>query len=278
MRIPCGQAIVKCMGNADENFVKDAEGKQDAGRGNDDGLVGGRSQAVPGRYGEPIQVTHALYSRKEARANPARPLFILLHGWGSNEEDMADLMRYVAPYNDYISLRAPMVVPGSEEGMFGPGYTWFHDSRPQQADLDRDLYAAAVAVDSWVKAQVPEDRQVVTLGFSQGAALAVHLLRVDPERYRAAVCLSGFLAPAVVPGTAPADERLKKMDKPVFFGYGKADDVVPKYEIYALAAWLDEHSWLRVKGYDHLDHAVDMREFNDIRQWLADFDITSGLA
>lgn len=263
--------IVNGMGNA--------EGINDGGTSEEDrmGLIGRESTAVPGRFGDPLTVEHALYSRQQAAANTSRPLFLLMHGWGSNEEDVADLMRYVAPYNDSISLRAPMVVPGSEKGMFGPGYTWLHDMRPEQEDLDRDGYAAAKAIDDWVGEHIPADRQVVVMGFSQGGMLAVHLLRVNPERYRASICLSGFLAPGLVEGTAPADARLAAMEKPVFFGFGSDDTTVPKYEFRALAAWLDEHTWLRTHEYDHLDHSVDIRELNDLRQWLADINVSSGL-
>lgn len=70
------------------------------------GLIGRESQVVPGRFGEPLQVTHVQYSRGGGNAAPRRPLFLCLHGWGSNEADLADMMRYVAPYNDFASLRA----------------------------------------------------------------------------------------------------------------------------------------------------------------------------
>ncbi|AKV55812.1 phospholipase/carboxylesterase [Bifidobacterium actinocoloniiforme DSM 22766] len=232
---------------------------------------------APGSVGEPQHVDIVKYSRKDGRSNPRRPLFLLLHGWGSNEEDIADLMRYVAPYNDYASLRASMTVPGSERGMFGPGYTWFHRSLPQGEDLDRDGLAAATAVDEWVRANLSDEREVVTMGFSQGGMLAAHLLRINPERYRAAISLSGFLAPGLVPDSAPADNRLADMEKPVFHGYGTADQVVAPYEARAFDAWLDEHTWLRSRSYDGLDHAVSQAELSDIRQWLSDIDVTSGL-
>ena len=74
------------------------------------GLIGRESQVVPGRFGEPLQVTHVQYSRGGGNAAPRRPLFLCLHGWGSNEADLADMMRYVAPYNDFASLRAPLVL------------------------------------------------------------------------------------------------------------------------------------------------------------------------
>ena len=94
------------------------------------GLIGRKSQVVPGRFGEPLQVTHVQYSRGGGNAAPRRPLFLCLHGWGSNEADLADMMRYVAPYNDFASLRAPLVLQEAGSGEFGFGqgaYSWFHD-------------------------------------------------------------------------------------------------------------------------------------------------------
>ena len=41
-----------------------------------------------------------------------------------------------------------------------------------------------------------------------------------------------------------------------FYGYGNSDTVIPKPEIFATAAWLDEHTFLTAKGYRGLDHAV----------------------
>ena len=151
-------------------------------------LICRESTVVPGRFGERLTVTHAEYSRGGGKANPARPMFLCLHGWGSNEEDLGGMMRYIAPYNDYAALRAPLVL---QEGGFMPGaYSWFHDAVPSGDDLDRDAFAAASAIDRWVADNIPDDRDVVPLGFSQGGLLAVHLLRVHPERYRAAVSLS----------------------------------------------------------------------------------------
>lgn len=243
-------------------------------------LVGRESTVLPGRFGEPLSVTHAVFSRGGGNAAPRRPMFLCLHGWGSNEEDLADLMRYVAPYNDYASLRAPLVLQESGAGEFGFGtgaYSWFHDCVPTGDDLDYDAHAAARAIDAWVAANIPADRDVVPMGFSQGGVLAIHLLRVHPERYRAAISLSGFLAPGHVPGTAPADDRLAEREIPMFYGYGDRDDVIPRSELHATEAWLEEHTWLTSKCYRGLDHAVNMDELSDIRRWLVTHDIASGV-
>lgn len=238
----------------------------------DDRLVGRKSTVVPGHYGESLHVTHAALSRGDAKSSPNRPMFLCLHGWGSNEEDLADIMRYVAPYNDYASLRAPLELE-SPGGYSAGAYSWFHESVPVGEDLDYDALAAAEAIDAWVSENIPDERDVVPIGFSQGGVLAVHVLRVHPERYRAAITLSGFLAPGPLPG----DERLPDREIPVFYGFGADDTLIPKYESYAFSAWLEEHTWLTSKSYHGLDHSVGLEEFSDIRQWLLLNDIASGV-
>ncbi|OXN01003.1 alpha/beta hydrolase [Bifidobacterium vansinderenii] len=241
--------------------------------------IGRESTVVPGRFGEPFAIDdeHVLVSRGDGTAVRSRPLFLSLHGWGANEEDAEDLIQMVAPLSDYVALRGPYTLE-KPKGAYIPGaYAWFHDNILSGDDLDYDVYAAAKAVDDWVTTHVPDDRDVVPLGFSQGGTIAVHLLRIHPERYRAAVSFSGYLAPGRVPGTAPADDRLTELDRPVYYCYGKKESVVPKYELYACAAWLEEHTWLNTKSYRNLDHAVNLDEFNDIRDWLITNDLASGI-
>ena len=55
------------------------------------------------------------------------------------------------------------------------------------------------------------------------------------------------------------------------------DHVVTRDELFAAAAWLEEHTWLTTKSYRGLDHAVSLDEFSDIRQWLVLHDIASGV-
>ena len=63
----------------------------------------------------------------------------------------------------------------------------------------------------------------------------------------------------------------------MFYGYGKNDTVIPMPELFAAAAWLDEHTFLTSKSYRGLDHAVSLNEFSDLRDWLAAHDIAPGI-
>ena len=160
-------------------------------------LIGRESDVVPGRFGEPLQITHVQYSRGGGNTAPKRPLFLCLHGWGSNETDLADMMRYVAPYNDFASLRAPLTLQPA--GRFAPGaYSWLHDCVDTGEDLDRDAFAAAKAIDDWVSANIPDDRAVVPIGFSQGGLLAITCCACTRNATRRRFRCPVFLRPALL--------------------------------------------------------------------------------
>ena len=191
----------------------------------------------------------------------SRPVFVLLHGWGSNEHDLPDLLRYCAPGADYASLRAPIA--------YGMGYTWFapwaHEGVPQGASLDDQARDAGEAVHRWVEANVPAGRTVIPMGFSQGGLLAAHLLRLFPSRYAAAVSFSGWLAPGAVD---PGDAELERLRPPVFYGHGSADTIFPAADVAAMGAFWRTHGTLTEQVYPGMEHSICMDEMRDVAAFL----------
>ncbi|KAB7786543.1 alpha/beta hydrolase [Bifidobacterium cebidarum] len=195
------------------------------------------------------------------KGSESSPVFLLLHGWGSNEYDLPDLLNYCgAGSADYASLQAPIA--------YGMGYTWFgdwaHEGVPEGASLERQALEAAQAIDAWVSDNIPADRPVVTMGFSQGGLLACHMLRFNPERYAAAVSCSGWLAPGAMPG----DAELKTLQRPVFYGHGAVDDIFPAADVQAMSAFWAEHSALTEQIYPGMAHSINMPEMRDIQRFL----------
>lgn len=205
-----------------------------------------------------MKVTKALTRLKGSQTDP---VFLLLHGWGSNEYDLPDLLNYCgAGSADYASLQAPIA--------YGMGYTWFgswaHEGVPEGASLDEQAHSAAQAIDDWVAANIPAERPVITMGFSQGGLLACHMLRFDPERYAAAVSCSGWLAPGPVAG----DDELKTLNHPVFYGHGAIDDIFPASDVAAMSTFWREHSQLTEQIYPGMAHSMNMPEMRDIQRFL----------
>jgi phospholipase/carboxylesterase len=183
-----------------------------------------------------------------------RPLLVLLHGYGSHEGDLFGLSPHLPLQPVIASVRAPLRA--------GPGYAWYGlegatpESRSEGAD------AAARGLLHWLDGV--QAASVGLLGFSQGGAMSIHLLRHAPERFDFAVSLAGF----VVQGDAPADVRLAALAPPVFWGRGTHDAVIPPAFVDHTQSWLPKHSTLTERIYEGLGHSVSEAELADVLTFL----------
>lgn len=148
------------------------------------------------------------------------PLLILLHGYGSNEDDLMSLAPYLDPRFDVISVRAPHVLGAGS-------YAWFPivwDERGlfvEPADVVAAIQPAADFVEQAIAAYGVDPQRTLLLGFSQGATVSAGVILRCPRLVTGAALMSGF-APAelVAPGVA--------LDgKPVLITHGRFDDIVP---------------------------------------------------
>ena len=108
------------------------------------------------------------------------------------------------------------------------------------------------------------DVEVGLLGFSQGAAVAIQAMRLEPERFSFVVSLSGY----ATPGDLPGDAALATLKPPVFWGRGTNDDVIPEFLVAHTMQWLPERAELSGRVYPGLTHSVSEQELDDVRVFL----------
>ena len=148
-------------------------------------------------------------------ADPTAPLVILLHGRGSNEDDILGLAAHLPEGPAYAAVRAPITEGG--------GYAWFANrgiGRPVAGSLRSTMDWFR----TWLDGVAPTGRPVLLVGFSGGAAFAGGLVLDDPARYSGA---------AVLYGTLPFDAGLptdagRLANLPVFVAQGDGDHVIPR--------------------------------------------------
>lgn len=196
-----------------------------------------------------------LWSAPE-RERAGRPLLVLLHGYGSHEGDLFSMSPGLPLGPVVASLRAPLAESG--------GFAWWSlagqaPGEPDPAAVD----AAAVAVIEWLDRQ--QYTSVSLVGFSQGGAMTLQLLRHAPERFAATVCLSGFVAPANHDG----DPALAAVRPPVFWGRGTADPVIPAAAVDRTAEWLPGHADATIRIYEDLGHSISREELTDFVAFLS---------
>lgn len=186
-----------------------------------------------------------------------RPLLVLLHGYGSDENDLFGLVPYLPEEFVMASVRAPLAPPWPMMGN-----AWY---AIDALDREEAVTLAASAFIEWLDATMPDTDAVGLLGFSQGAAVSLQALRLQPERFAFAVNLSGYVSPGELPG----DAALAARKPPVFWGRGTRDDVIPASLVQHSIEWLPAHVELSGRVYPGLTHSVSEEELADVRSFLA---------
>lgn len=185
------------------------------------------------------------------------PTAVFLHGWGSDERDLAGLAPYLPRGLAWGSVRAPLRHPSF-------GFAWYplesERSWEEQAPIDE----AVAALWAWADETLGDDTPILPIGFSQGGLMASQLLRTRPQRVPAAVILSGY----ALPSPQVADAVLADSLPPVFWGRGDLDPVIPPSAIAATQATLPGIASLEEHVYDGLSHQVSERELDDVRAFL----------
>ncbi|GGD61872.1 alpha/beta hydrolase [Microbacterium murale] len=186
------------------------------------------------------------------------PLLVLLHGYGADEHDLFGLAPFLPDGVAVASVAAPLAPPWPM-----PGRSWYAIDGLDGRDPDAVTVAARTFL-RWLDAAAGDAPAVALLGFSQGAAVALQALRLDPDRFGAVVALSGYASP----GDLPEDEALREARPRVFWGRGTNDDVIPAALVAHTAQWLPDHSELTGRVYPGLTHSISEDELLDVRVFL----------
>lgn len=165
------------------------------------------------------------FLKRPATSNAPRPwLLVLLHGVGSNEQDLFALSAQIPDRYYVLSLRAPYrMAPGA--------FAWFDYSIEPGGGrrIDETQEAASRALLAQVvesaseQLDIPPER-VLVAGFSQGACMALSLLLTQPELMRAAIVWHGRLMEQALAAAAPPDAL---SGHALWVSHGTHDDVIP---------------------------------------------------
>ena len=138
-----------------------------------------------------LSLEYVVRPPKKPTKNP--PLLILLHGYGSNEQDLFSFASELPDELFIVSVRAPLTL--------GPGsYAWYtiHFDMNDGKFSDTDEAIAALDQISKFINEVTSNFEVdknniFLLGFSQGTILSYAFALNHPEKVQHVVALSGYI-------------------------------------------------------------------------------------
>ena len=147
-----------------------------------------------------------------------QPALFLLHGMGSHEGDLLQLVHDFEDSHHIFSLRGPVV--------FDPGYAFFtieEEGKPVRVVFDQVLTYIQSFIHEAIAEYELDKEQIYVLGFSQGAVLAQSLALTMGSVIRGVVALSGY-----VPEFVQTDYKRASVEHlDIFISHGDYDYIIP---------------------------------------------------
>ena len=210
-----------------------------------------------------LSLTHLVREPRRGGEAPP-PLLLLLHGIGSNEEDLFGLAPYLDERYLIVSARAPITLG------YG-GYGWFQiEFTPDGmvADIEqakRSLSLLPGFIEGLVEKYRADAGRVYLAGFSQGAMMSLALLLARPEMLAGVVAMSGRLPRQVLEGEPDAEALT---GKPVLITHGLYDPVLSVGNGRAARDYLSELPVALTYREYPMGHEVSAESLRDVTDWL----------
>ncbi len=202
--------------------------------------------------------------RAAAEKNENSRLIFLIHGYGSNEEDLFGFAPEL-PANDHIiSLRAPY-------DLYYGSFAWYAINFDANENKFSDLVQAAQSRDllretikRYQERLGYSAEKTIVIGFSQGAILSYALALSYPETVQNIAALSGYLNLEIVLEMKEISfEKIR-----IFASHGMVDQVIPidwaRKAPEKLAALGIHHEFREYPA----GHGVAPQNFFDLLAWL----------
>ncbi len=206
------------------------------------------------------------YLVREPSENPktAQAIF-LLHGYGSDENDLFSFASELPSQCYIFSIRAPYTLPMS-------GYAWYDihygedqskwSNNEQALESIEKLKSTVVSIQE--KYKLAHSRHSF-IGFSQGTIMSYAFMAKYPEMIKNLIGLSGYINEAI---TTFSSETAAYKHIEVFASHGSSDQIIPLAWAQKTPNTLKKIALNPTFKEYRVGHGICPENFYDFRDWL----------
>lgn len=191
------------------------------------------------------------------------PLLILLHGYGSNKEDLFSFAEELPDELLIVSVQAP-------NNMGFGSYAWYAINFDASQGKFSDLIQAKSAIDKIalfidaIKNKYNTNKEkTFLLGFSQGAILSYSISFFYPNKINHVIALSGYVNKDLLPEKLPESNTTD-----YYISHGIVDQVIPVAWAKESKSFLDTLNLESVYSEYNVGHGVAPQNFYSFKEWI----------
>ncbi|HEY9183719.1 MAG TPA: alpha/beta fold hydrolase [Salegentibacter sp.] len=205
------------------------------------------------------------FVRKPSIASEKTPLLIMLHGYGSDENDLFSFAEELPGELFIISVRAPYPMQA-----FGNAWYAIHwDNTDGKFSDDEQAVESRDRIANFINEAVEEYKvdknNVSLLGFSQGTILSYAVALSYPEKVKNIIALSGYINQGILKNGYEKND-FSNLD--FYCSHGSQDQVIPVQWARQNKPFLDKLGIKNQYSEFPVGHGVAPQNFFEFKSWL----------
>lgn len=204
--------------------------------------------------------------RPSTLTDGSAPLIIMLHGYGSDMNDLFSFAPELPEEYAVISLQAPYKMQPYGNAWYA--IHWDQVGGGKFNDIEQAVNSRSLVsqfVDQALEAYPVDKNRVALIGFSQGTILSFALALSDPQRFKCMVGLSGYIVPEMY---AEGFRQNDFSNFKVYSSHGSVDAVIPVDWARKTPSFLDELGIENEFSEFPVGHGVAPQNFYEFKAWL----------
>jgi len=203
--------------------------------------------------------------RESSVTNGKAPLLIMLHGYGSDENDLFSFASELPKSLFIVSAKAPYALQPYGNAWYAINFDadkgkWNNN---EQAIASREVLAKFI--DEVCETYPVDKKNVTLLGFSQGTILSYAVALSYPEKVKNIVALSGYINKDILPENLNQDDY-KDLD--FYCSHGSVDQVIPVNWARQTTPFLESLNIKHTYSEFPVGHGVAPQNFFELKDWL----------
>ncbi len=198
------------------------------------------------------------------------PLIVLVHGYGSNEQDLFSFAGQMDPGIHIVSVRAPYELPPYGAAWYAIDYTADKGKFSDLGQARESMKLLKTFIGEVVASTSVNPNNINILGFSQGAILSLAMALSQPSLFKNVVAMSGYVNEDLIKDRDGLRSRFRESERTTnfFISHGTMDQVIP-------FSWATPaQPIMETLGVDYvfksypIGHGVSPENFGDMNHWL----------
>ncbi len=161
---------------------------------------------------------------RESSLKENAPALIMLHGYGSDENDLFSFASELPKELFIISVRAPYTLQPYGNAWYAINFDADKGKWNDNEQAKQSLEAISNFIDEVIENYSINKNNISLLGFSQGTILSYAVALSYPEKVQHVVALSGYINDELLPEEFD-ESNYKNLD--FFISHGSVDQVLP---------------------------------------------------